>query len=710
MGLWNFIDEIGDDLEDTVESVGRGVGKAADDVAHFVGDGLDSVGLHSAAEAVDGFGDSVADTFGAQVGEEQLGQTEDPTRLVHGDAGAITESAGHLAKFATAFGNTAEGLAKVDTAHWTGSAADAFRASYHQHPAQWSDAAAACAKAATALTSYAAVVRWAQAQAAEAVKLYKQAKQDSEHARSAYNQQVLAYTAQEGPRPADFRDPGADGAQRAQDLLGQARRRRGEEGDRAKAAVDAATATAPAEPKFTDRLLNDAGDLVDMGMDGVTHFYGGIIKGAFGIAKFARSVSPFDPYNITHPAEYVAGLSGTAAGLLHTVNHPMDLLKGMVGDGWGSDPAEAFGKLIPNIALGAATDGAGTAGAAAERVAVGVGEEAAEGAAVTVGRSAAETAGRDAASAIGDDAAATAGRDLAGPPGGTTASDAAGWGDHGYGAHEDFGPAGDFGPSSHAEPPAPEPQPSHYGTPPEASWDKSELIEKPDIAGRLDGHAPADPGVHHDIGSRLDGPAPDHAAPHHPGDYQDPGHHAGAADHQAFNDKFGPGNERLLQEQLDRAPDVGLGNEEVRALDHYTGMAHQDLNSALRAGDTGALRTMDPEISEAVSGLNKLPAHQGEVYRGIDIAPHDMNAFLDRYSPGASVREPAFTSADMNQAFSGNVEFVIQSTTGKDISWLKDASVGQSEVLFPPGSGFRVLGRDQDAAGNWKIHLKDLGR
>ena len=40
-----------------------------------------------------------------------------------------------------------------------------------------------------------------------------------------------------------------------------------------------------------------------------------------------------------------------AAGLLRKVNHPDELLKGLVGTGWNSDPAEALGELAPNAAL-----------------------------------------------------------------------------------------------------------------------------------------------------------------------------------------------------------------------------------------------------------------------------------------------------------------------------------------------------------------------
>jgi hypothetical protein len=89
----------------------------------------------------------------------------------------------------------------------------------------------------------------------------------------------------------------------------------------------------------------------------------------------------------------------------------------------------------------------------------------------------------------------------------------------------------------------------------------------------------------------------------------------------------------------------------------------------------------------------------------------DMQSFIDRYTPGADIREPAFTSSDMNEPFSGNVEFVIDSTAGKDISWLKDGWNGQKEVLFGPDNGFTVVSRDIDAATDkWRIHLKDTGR
>jgi hypothetical protein len=87
------------------------------------------------------------------------------------------------------------------------------------------------------------------------------------------------------------------------------------------------------------------------------HFDGGVVTGAADIVKFARSLDPEDPWNLTHQPEYAAGLSGTAAGLAADVINPQDLVKGVLGPGWGSDPAAALGHLVPNVALAVATGG-----------------------------------------------------------------------------------------------------------------------------------------------------------------------------------------------------------------------------------------------------------------------------------------------------------------------------------------------------------------
>lgn len=402
-----------DDFASAADSVFVGaehaVGHVVDDVAHVAGDALHAVGLDGAAQAVDDWGDNVASDLGDAVAEKQLGQTTDPTQLIHGDVGALTATVGHLRKFAAAFGQTAQGLSGVDTSAWVGGAADAFRATYEPHTKLWSDAQQACGNAATALSSYTDTVKWAQGQAQRAIALYAQGVRATQQAQAEYNQRVDAYnsaakaynaalSAGQNPgtaptQPAAFTDPGAADRQQAQELLERARAQRDSAAAEAQSAVSAATNLAPATPSSLDQIGDDIGDIVGGAQTGLAHFAGGVIKGVAGIADFARGLNPLDPYNITHPAEYVDGLSTTAAGLVHMSLHPTQVVPALLGSGWGSDPFEALGKLVPNVALAVASDGAGTAADVAtdvgERAAVGAGEDAAEGAAGSAARDAA---------------------------------------------------------------------------------------------------------------------------------------------------------------------------------------------------------------------------------------------------------------------------------------------------------------------------------
>jgi RHS repeat-associated protein len=393
-----------------VQNVEHVVGQAVDAGAHLVGAGLDAVGLHDAAKAVDNAGDEASDYLGNQIAEKQLGESDDPTQLVHGDTQKLTDAAGHLTKFATAFSKTAHGLSVVDSDHWKGAAADAFREKFAPHPKQWADAQQACGDAARALSSFADTVKWAQEQARQAIALYKKGQDATARAQQQYNSAVDAYNRQvdsynnaltqgQQPgaaptKPAAFTDPGQADREQAKGMLDRARAQRDSAGQQAQSAISAATGLAPAEPSFAQRLLDDASDTMTSTTIAAAHVGGGIIKGAGGIVKFVRGLDPLDPYNLTHPAEYVDGVSTTIAGLAHTVNHPDDLVKGLAGTGWDSDPAEALGKLLPNVALAVGTDGAGTAADAAASL----GERAAVDAGETAGRSVA----RDAAGDAGD--------------------------------------------------------------------------------------------------------------------------------------------------------------------------------------------------------------------------------------------------------------------------------------------------------------------
>ncbi|MFI0731860.1 putative T7SS-secreted protein [Streptomyces sp. NPDC021225] len=377
MGWGDFVP---DSLEDWVEDRVEDVGEAIDVAGDWTADRLDDVGWESGADWVRETSDSAANALGANVDEMQLGETEDPKKLIHGSPGKLRSTADHLSDFQTAFDNVGRGLRGLDADHLKGAAADAFRESVSVQPRKWFTAADACEKAAGALDSFAGTVEWAQGQAAEAIARYKQGKQASEEARSAHNERVSAYNtavdaynaAPAGERdrstlpdkPGEFRDPGTSHLNVAQEILGEARRQRNEAHTTAKAAVETARDAAPDKPSYAEQV-ND-------GFTGLalhySHFYGGIIRGTAGVVSFARQINPFDLYNITHPAEYVTNLNSTAAGLVQMANDPWGTL-GSMWDTFQQDPSEGLGRLVPELIGTRGLGGAKRVATTARRVA-----------------------------------------------------------------------------------------------------------------------------------------------------------------------------------------------------------------------------------------------------------------------------------------------------------------------------------------------------
>jgi hypothetical protein len=138
-----------------------------------------------------------------------------------------------------------------------------------------------------------------------------------------------------------------------------------------------------------------------------------------------------------------------------------------------------------------------------------------------------------------------------------------------------------------------------------------------------------------------------------------------------------------------------LHSGDLSALADYTGPGHVDLNEALRSGIVDA--SQQARVDALNRALQKLPPHDGLVFRGTDLPPH----VLERYQPGAVVTEPTFfsTSKDLavarSTAFAGNVEFKIVSLQGRDISAYSKFPTEQ-EVLFRNGSQFYVVDRKTD--------------
>ncbi|WKK26697.1 RHS repeat-associated core domain-containing protein [Streptomyces olivoreticuli] len=374
MAIW---DNIGDKIDHAVDAGKRGLGEAVEWGGHKVADVADDLGFHGAAKSVDDWSDRTASGLGAEVGEKQLDETDDPKELVHGDAKRIEATAGHLRSFRTAFNTAHAGMQKIDPSQWKGEGSDNFAQKFAEHAPKWAHAADSCQDAATALSAYAHTVTWAQAQAKEAVRLYKQGKEAAKAARDAYNKAADAYNAKvkagqdPGAPPPPCTDPGIADREEAQRVLTEARKQRNTAAAAAQAHIDKAVELAPKLPKFSDRVAGDAKDLFDGGQVEAMHLLGGAVRSVTDMARFARTLNPLDPYNITHPAAYLDGVVQTDAGIVSLAAHPGRIPSTLLGDGWGSDPSEAMGRLAGNITMGIATGGGSTAANAGERMAIG---------------------------------------------------------------------------------------------------------------------------------------------------------------------------------------------------------------------------------------------------------------------------------------------------------------------------------------------------
>ncbi|MFC5805760.1 putative T7SS-secreted protein [Streptomyces formicae] len=372
-------------VEDGIDAGKKALGEGVDWTTDRIGDGLEYVGAEGVADKVEDWGDDVASDLGASVREQQLGETDQANELIHGKPERIRESAGHLKDFQTAFDKVGQGMRKLDSSHWKGEAAEAFREKFAMQPTKWLQAADACEAAGQALLSYAETVVWAQKKAQEALDLHAKGKDSSAKAVDAYNTKVDAYNAalkddrDPGPVPPPFSDPGKADRERAHELLDEARRQRNEAAETARKAIDAAMAHAPEEPPPLDRAVSTALDANDaLGIE-LLHVAGGVVKGTAGIVNFARGLNPLDIYNLTHPAQYLQNVNMTLAGLVSTAAHP-ERIPGALIDSFKKDPSEGLGRLIPEL-IGTKGLGAGKAGL---RVAAKEGlEEAAEGAAKT---------------------------------------------------------------------------------------------------------------------------------------------------------------------------------------------------------------------------------------------------------------------------------------------------------------------------------------
>lgn len=150
------------------------------------------------------------------------------------------------------------------------------------------------------------------------------------------------------------------------------------------------------------------------------------------------------------------------------------------------------------------------------------------------------------------------------------------------------------------------------------------------------------------------------------------------------------------------------------ALRHYTtAEGVEALNRFLRRpADTPPERRDELRrlVDDAVAGLAALPRFDGVSYRGTTLPAAD----LPRWQPGAVVADRGFAStsasASVAEAFraGGNAFITIAGRSGADIRALSSFR-HEAEVLFAPGTRFRVLGRSWDHRREcWSLQLEEV--
>ena len=132
----------------------------------------------------------------------------------------------------------------------------------------------------------------------------------------------------------------------------------------------------------------------------------------------------------------------------------------------------------------------------------------------------------------------------------------------------------------------------------------------------------------------------------------------------------------------------------------YTTGDYSGINAQMRAG------RVTPDVQEVsnqcISGMAKLPSHNDTVARLVNLPPR----ITEQHQEGAEVEYSGFTSTSMkpngDETFHGNMFMIIapkDGSAGKDVSIFSNLP-DEQEVLFPPGTSFKVLERTepQDAS------------
>lgn len=347
MGFIDWLNDRGEDIAQGFEAAVEWTGDRVEDGFRWTADRADDIGWEGGRDFLNDAGTEVASFTGAEVDELELGQTSDPKDLIVGEPDKIQEKAEKINTVGTSLLQTGDALAAIDVAEWTGDGAEAFRALWAQEPGYWDDAHSAFSDAYSAMTAFADEISAAQDKAQTAIDLWDAA----ERKQAAYD------ALSEEEKAASTLDLEAAALrEQANDKLRDGRTGRDNAVGTFSGAMDAATALAPEEPPFINRLAADAADASQIFSQHGLSFVDGFLTGATGTVGFLRSINPTDSYNVSHPYEYASRMSDLGTGLVTVAADPGAATSAIVQQ-IKEDPAKAAGAATFEILTAVATGG-----------------------------------------------------------------------------------------------------------------------------------------------------------------------------------------------------------------------------------------------------------------------------------------------------------------------------------------------------------------
>ena len=157
----------------------------------------------------------------------------------------------------------------------------------------------------------------------------------------------------------------------------------------------------------------------------------------------------------------------------------------------------------------------------------------------------------------------------------------------------------------------------------------------------------------------------------------------------------------------------GLSDEEALAIHAYTfkdGPAGASaVNAALRAGGAPPGSALASIVALQQAAIEKLPKHRGPVERRVERVPDGLAAA----ELGGEWSDAGFLSASSRASvfrrdFKRSRErLYLESLSGRDVSAF--STFDQAEVIFPPGTAFRVVGRAIAPNGRTRTWLEETG-